>query len=540
MSLQIRLKNSGVQGKEPLAADLAYSELAINWNAAEPFLAIKDSNNTIRRIAGVRVGPIPPSTPSTGECWLDTAIEDQFIFKIWDGTAWRSVTVNSSQIADGSIVDADVNTSAAIAHSKLASLSAGNVLLGNASNVPTSTPISGDVTISSTGVTAIKSNVALAGSPTTTTQTAGTNDTTLATTAFVSAAVGTALPKAGGTMTGAITLAADPSQPLQPATKQYVDTADATLQATITSVGATATSANTTANAALPKAGGTMTGPITFAAGQTFPGAGSNANYQEFNSSGTWTKPSGVGTVYVEVTGGGGSGGSGARLPTTSTRTGGGGGGSGITMFKYFRASDLAATVSITIGAGASSGGAAVTTDGTNGNAGTAGGDSSFGTYLVGIGGAGGLGGSTGTASGGGVIVTSPQNQRGVTSFTHAPGLNGGATTYGLSSNSFYSGGGGGGNGRAANNTTPSTGGPGGLSHLLATVWTAIAAGTNAPANEGGGGGGGSYTTATAGMAGGNGASPGGGGGGGSASDNGYASGAGGSGGSGLVRVWSW
>ena len=42
MSLQIRLKNSGVQGKEPLAADLAYSELAINWNAAEPFLAIKD------------------------------------------------------------------------------------------------------------------------------------------------------------------------------------------------------------------------------------------------------------------------------------------------------------------------------------------------------------------------------------------------------------------------------------------------------------------------------------------------------------------
>ena len=32
-----------------------------------------------------------------------------------------------------------------------------------------------------------------------------------------------ALQKTGGTMTGAITLAADPSSALQPATKQYVD-----------------------------------------------------------------------------------------------------------------------------------------------------------------------------------------------------------------------------------------------------------------------------------------------------------------------------
>ena len=97
-------------------------------------------------------------------------------------------------------------------------------------------------------------------------------------------AEGRYLKKAGGTMTGAITLAADPSQPLQPATKQYTDAAAATLQGNITSVNttlqasiasvsATATSANTTANAALPKAGGTMSGAITFAAGQSFPGA---------------------------------------------------------------------------------------------------------------------------------------------------------------------------------------------------------------------------------------------------------------------------
>ena len=68
-------------------------------------------------------------------------------------------TVTSLMILDGTIVDADVNSNAGIAYSKLASLSSGNVLLGNASNIPTSTAVSGDITISNTGVTAISSGV---------------------------------------------------------------------------------------------------------------------------------------------------------------------------------------------------------------------------------------------------------------------------------------------------------------------------------------------------------------------------------------------
>jgi hypothetical protein len=67
--------------------------------------------------------------------------------------------VTSGKIADGTIVNADINASAAIAHSKLASITAGQVLIGNASNVPTATALSGDVTVSSTGVTAIGSGV---------------------------------------------------------------------------------------------------------------------------------------------------------------------------------------------------------------------------------------------------------------------------------------------------------------------------------------------------------------------------------------------
>jgi hypothetical protein len=56
-----------------------------------------------------------------------------------------------------SIVNADISASAAIAHSKLAALSSGNIMLGNSSSVATGTSVSGDITISDTGVTSITS-----------------------------------------------------------------------------------------------------------------------------------------------------------------------------------------------------------------------------------------------------------------------------------------------------------------------------------------------------------------------------------------------
>lgn len=55
-------------------------------------------------------------------------------------------------IAGNSIVDADINTSAGIAFSKLAALTSGNILVGNASNQAASVALSGDATISNTGV----------------------------------------------------------------------------------------------------------------------------------------------------------------------------------------------------------------------------------------------------------------------------------------------------------------------------------------------------------------------------------------------------
>lgn len=62
-------------------------------------------------------------------------------------------------IASGVIVNADINASAAIAFSKLAALTNGNILVGNGSNVATSVAVTGDVTITNAGVTAIASGV---------------------------------------------------------------------------------------------------------------------------------------------------------------------------------------------------------------------------------------------------------------------------------------------------------------------------------------------------------------------------------------------
>jgi hypothetical protein len=137
-------------------------------------------------------------------------------------TAGDTGTVTSTMIADGTIVNGDINASAAIALSKLASGTSGQIIVANASGVPTWVAESGDVLISDTGVTSISAGVivdadvnasaaiaqskisglttdlaakaplaspALTGTPTAPTAAAGTNTTQVATTAFVGTAV---------------------------------------------------------------------------------------------------------------------------------------------------------------------------------------------------------------------------------------------------------------------------------------------------------------------------------------------------------------
>jgi hypothetical protein len=62
-------------------------------------------------------------------------------------------------ITDGTIVDGDINASAGISLSKLATSTAGNIIVYNSSGVPTAVTETGDITISDTGVTAIGTGV---------------------------------------------------------------------------------------------------------------------------------------------------------------------------------------------------------------------------------------------------------------------------------------------------------------------------------------------------------------------------------------------
>ena len=145
----------------------------------------------------------------------------------------------------------------------------------------------------------------------------------------------------------------------------------------------------------------------TFAAGTTIggsgiPGGAGLNSLQTFTSSGTWTKPSGVTKVIVEVQGSGGGGGGGGGAGGDGGWSGyGGQGGAGGYCKKLINVSAVS-SVAVTIGSAGSGGGG--TYGGGTGGTGTTGGATSFGAYCTANGGAGGTGswGNSGGAGSGG------------------------------------------------------------------------------------------------------------------------------------------
>jgi hypothetical protein len=120
--------------------------------------------------------------------------------------------------------------------------------------------------------------------------------------------------------------------------------------------------------------------------------AAAGADVQEFTSSGSWVKPAGKSAVFVFAIGGGGGGATGARTVTTGNYTGGFGGGPGLSARNWFKASDLAGTVTVTIGSGGNGGTCGSASANQNGVNGSVGGNTSFGSAIVAVGGDAGAG----------------------------------------------------------------------------------------------------------------------------------------------------
>jgi hypothetical protein len=172
------------------------------------------------------------------------------------------------------------------------------------------------------------------------------------------------------------------------------------------------------------------TGGFKFPDGSTQTTAASNgsANFQDFITSGTWTKPPSGSLAQIECWGAGGSGASG----TGSSSGGGGGGGYAI---KRIPLTALPSSVGVTIGAGGASSTTATGNDG---------GDSTFGTYLTAHGGSGASGttGGAGGAGGSGNASSSfPADGTYNNVYSGGKGNSSGSTT---NRNAIWGGGGGG------------------------------------------------------------------------------------------------
>ena len=72
-----------------------------------------------------------------------------------------SAAVDTANLVDGAVTNAKVNVAAAIAYSKLEALPSAQILVGSGANVATAVAVTGDVTISNAGVTAIGANKVL-------------------------------------------------------------------------------------------------------------------------------------------------------------------------------------------------------------------------------------------------------------------------------------------------------------------------------------------------------------------------------------------
>jgi hypothetical protein len=169
---------SSTADKRPTPAAMSDGQLALNTNLASPGLFFKDSNGDSVKIGPVHVGTTAPNVSpavggeagnSLGEAWLDTTAANP-ILKVFNGSAFVAVqpvgtgtvvsttdtgTVTSTMILDGTILNADINASAAIVDTKLATIATGGKVSGTAitsGNISTSGSFTSTSTVTGTNL----------------------------------------------------------------------------------------------------------------------------------------------------------------------------------------------------------------------------------------------------------------------------------------------------------------------------------------------------------------------------------------------------
>ena len=332
-----------------------------------------DLNSFRDALHSTHKGPVAPSYAVAGLHWIDDTGDPIWLLKVFDGADW--------------IVEAVIDTTNNVSYPVSVNPVLAYPTAGGSANALTLTP---NVPLTS------YANGAKA------TFTAASNNSAAATLNVSGVGAKAIRTIAGGTD---IALVAGNLQAGRKYEVVYSSTANSGAGAWIlvnlpigTTAGTVSAGDDSRITGALQRAGGQMTGDLTLkgdpttdlmAATKQYVDASGGVDYQEFLTSGTWTKPTGLADeaiVIVEIWGGGGGG-------SNAGGTNGAGGGGGAYNRGIFRASELTADVSVTIGAG----GQGYTTTTTGGVGGT----SSFGTYLTAYGGGGG--GNVAGGSGGGI-----------------------------------------------------------------------------------------------------------------------------------------
>ena len=274
MANTIRIKRRSTDTTAPTTSQAVNGELAINEN--NDILYYGKGGNSSASSSIIKIGgsgaflttdtnqtPTGVKTFSTTTLSVTGGSNGNVLTTNGSGTlSWSSVSANAfSNITDGT------NTAVASGGDTFKLRSSGALSIVVANNDPTH----GDNAL----FTVTAGSTSTAGALQLTDSTSSTSTTTAATPNSVKSAydlANAALPKAGGTMTGYITLHADPGSALQAATKQYVDTVAQGLHIHATANAATTAKLSTLAGVAVAYGSGTQA--ITWTGGTAANTAG--------------------------------------------------------------------------------------------------------------------------------------------------------------------------------------------------------------------------------------------------------------------------